>query len=134
MYLQNNDLFGTIPVSVWESALFMTDLVLQNNRFNGSIPNLMQNNCHSNTRNYVNNIFDISNNRFSGDIPEWIPLCFGQITANLSYNMFTNSQPFMLGGWHTANALDLSHNSLTGFFFYIQMYIYYVYIIYVYLK
>ncbi|XP_058109121.1 probable LRR receptor-like serine/threonine-protein kinase At3g47570 [Magnolia sinica] len=106
MYLQNNNLSGTLPRSLF-SIPSLTELRFENNSFTGYLPFEVS---------YSNALgrFGVSNNKLSGEIPSSLGNCLGLEYLCLDGNLFQGSVPPTFSNLKGLRLLDLSRNNLSG--------------------
>ncbi|KAD2804578.1 hypothetical protein E3N88_37955 [Mikania micrantha] len=106
--LGSNSLSGVIPSSLGHMNESLIWLQLNDNNFNGELP--------QESGYFVNlAMLDLGENKFSGNIPEWIGENMTTLSAlRLHKNNFTGIIPHSLCKCSYLQILDLAHNNLTG--------------------
>ncbi|KAH7680782.1 Receptor protein-tyrosine kinase protein [Dioscorea alata] len=104
--LNDNKLGGQIPDSIDDIGVYLIELQLANNKFNGSIPQ-MSSDLHITTLN-------LSSNLFMGPLPESLSKLYSLEVLDLSDNNFTGDIPSSFTKLGSLTILDLSNNHLTG--------------------
>ncbi|KAH1076667.1 hypothetical protein GLYMA_19G063800v4 [Glycine max] len=105
--LRNNNLFGDLPVGLFE-AQGLQSLVLYGNSLSGSVPNEIG------KLRYLQAL-DLSQNFYNGSLPAAIVQCKRLRTLVLSHNNFTGPLPDGFGGGLSSlEKLDLSFNEFNG--------------------
>ncbi|KAG9455914.1 hypothetical protein H6P81_000422 [Aristolochia fimbriata] len=105
--LAANDLGGELPLVIGRLRTNLSELLLQDNRIHGAIPQSIAN-LSSLT------LLNFSNNRLNGTIPPELSLLPKLERLCLSNNSFTDAIPASLGALSHLGLLDLSRNKLTG--------------------
>ncbi|KAI8904824.1 hypothetical protein EDD86DRAFT_212870 [Gorgonomyces haynaldii] len=104
--LDNNQLSGTIPGSVWQLTKLEV-LSLGTNNLNGVLP--------SDIKSLSNlTVLSLSNNKFGGSIPPDLGILTKLSTLDLSNNQMTGTLPQELGSLTNLSTLSLSNNGFTG--------------------
>nr|XP_043636098.1 receptor-like protein 13 [Erigeron canadensis] len=107
--MSHNSLVGHFPIWLIKNNTALEFLILRNNSFDGNISML------SLLRNDQMVYLDISENHMRGTIPSDIQKLFPSITQlNMSRNFLDGVIPFSVGELSRLEALDLSHNQLSG--------------------
>ncbi|KAJ0900594.1 putative nucleotidyltransferase, Ribonuclease H [Helianthus annuus] len=107
LILSSNGLSGVLPSSLGNIYLSLTWLKLNDNKFNGQIPQDLG------KLRYLE-VLDLGNNEFSGNIPKWIGNYTELRILRLHKNNFTGGIPHSLCKCSSLHILDIAHNNLTG--------------------
>ncbi|KAM0007672.1 putative non-specific serine/threonine protein kinase [Helianthus debilis subsp. tardiflorus] len=107
LILCSNGLSGVLPSSLGNIYLSLEWLKLNDNNFNGQIPQDLG------KLRYLE-VLDLGNNEFSGNIPKWIGNYTELSILRLHKNNFTGGIPHSLCKCSNLHILDIAHNNLTG--------------------
>ncbi|WCJ31796.1 Leucine-rich receptor-like protein kinase family protein [Euphorbia peplus] len=104
LYLQNNQLFGAIPVELLNGSVPIEILDLSGNGFTGFIQEVTPTSL---------TVLNLSSNGLSGSLPTILKSCS---VLDLSRNMFSGDMSVMQNWEATLEVLDLGSNNLSGSF------------------
>ncbi|MFS7959869.1 putative non-specific serine/threonine protein kinase [Helianthus anomalus] len=107
LILGSNGLSGVLPNSLGNIYSSLKWLKLNDNNFNGQIPQDLRKLTSL-------EVLDLGNNEFSGNIPKWIRNYTSLMVLRLHKNNFTGGIPHSLCKCSNLHILDIAHNNLTG--------------------
>nr|GMD87003.1 probable LRR receptor-like serine/threonine-protein kinase At3g47570 [Ipomoea batatas] len=106
LYLEGNNLFGEIPISLGNLSL-LSELYLQFNELQGPLPVEIDG-----FKDLLS--LNLSNNMFLGTLPITIGALSSLIELNINHNLFHGFIPPSFSSLKSLEILDLSCNNLTG--------------------
>uniref|UniRef100_A0A7N2M7E2 Leucine-rich repeat-containing N-terminal plant-type domain-containing protein n=1 Tax=Quercus lobata TaxID=97700 RepID=A0A7N2M7E2_QUELO len=109
LYLSNNHLSGSIPVSMC-NAPYLQVLDLRNNFLNGTIPQ-----CFYGMTETLG-VLDLRRNNLGGNLSDSFPVNCGLLTLNLNGNLLEGAVPKSLGNCKSLEVLDLGNNKIKDAF------------------
>ncbi|XP_050243998.1 receptor-like protein 33 isoform X5 [Quercus robur] len=109
LYLSNNHLSGSIPVSIC-NAPYLQVLDLRNNFLNGTIPQ-----CFYGMTETLG-VLDLRRNKLGGNLSDSFPVNCGLLTLNLNGNLLEGVVPKSLGNCKSLEVLDLGNNKIKDAF------------------
>ncbi|XP_030928017.1 receptor-like protein 7 [Quercus lobata] len=109
LYLSNNHLSGSIPVSIC-NAPYLQVLDLHNNFLNGTIPQ-----CFYGMTETLG-VLDLRRNKLGGNLSDSFPVNCGLLTLNLNGNLLEGVVPKSLENCKSLEVLDLGNNKIKDAF------------------
>ncbi|RAL52291.1 hypothetical protein DM860_016140 [Cuscuta australis] len=104
--------FLTDEIPPWLFTLGLHKLILSQNKFNGSLGNILRSSTENSRKKIVS--LDMSGNDLTGEIPSVLGDFSGLEFLNLSGNSLNGSIPKSIGKLKSLGILDLSKNELSG--------------------
>ncbi|KAF5449653.1 hypothetical protein F2P56_030076 [Juglans regia] len=131
LYFSKNHFGGSLPNSIGNLSMLLTELDLAGNQISGSLPAALENLTNLTSLNMAQNLLtgsipayfgkfqnleglSLDGNRFLGLIPSSIGNLNRLVRLNLSQNELEGRIPSSFGNFKSLQELDISENSLSG--------------------